>query len=158
MTCLLCRPRRRGRSWALGSGQGRRRWSTGAHGARQNQSGSCRHYCRRGRGWKAHVVGQYALLDACGLVQQLWGFVAGLVRIQSPAVELRMNGGGDGGAGGPAGADRAGGGRGIARNRHSKHPHSKTSAQFYVVRPRHAVRLSALRRHPPYIIYIAHYT
>jgi hypothetical protein len=31
------------------------------------------------------------LLDTCnGLVQQLWGFAAGLVCIQSPAVELRM--------------------------------------------------------------------
>jgi hypothetical protein len=33
----------------------------------------------------------HALLDACNrLVQQLWGFAAGLVCIQSPAVELRM--------------------------------------------------------------------
>ena len=32
------------------------------------------------------------LLDACNrLVQQLWGFVAGLVCIQSPVVELRMS-------------------------------------------------------------------
>jgi hypothetical protein len=46
-------------------------------------------------------------------------------------------------AAGPAGADRAGEGRGIARNKHTKHPHSEISAQFYVVRPRHDVRLFA---------------
>jgi hypothetical protein len=41
------------------------------------------------------------------------------------------------------GADRAGEGRGIAHNKRTRHSHSKTSAQFYVVRPGHAVRLFA---------------
>jgi hypothetical protein len=39
----------------------------------------------------------------------------------------------DGVVAGPAGEDRTGEGGGIARNKHTtKHPHSKTSAQFYV--------------------------
>jgi hypothetical protein len=46
-------------------------------------------------------------------------------------------------AAGPVGADRAGEGRGIARNKHTKHPHRKTSAPCYVVGPGHAVRLFA---------------
>jgi hypothetical protein len=55
-------------------------------------------------------------------------------------------------AAGPVGAGRAGEGRGIARNKRTKHPHRKTSAQFYVVRPGHAVRLFALRRHMLYMM------
>ena len=54
---------------------------------------------------------------------------------------------------GPVGADRAGEGRGIARNkRTNKHPHSKTSAHFYVVGLGHATCRASLRTSPPYIV------
>jgi hypothetical protein len=80
----------------------------------------------------------HALLDACSRsVQQLRGFVAGLVCIQSPAVELRIKVVMAWLRGQQGRADRGGEGRGIARNKHTKHPHSKTSAQFYVVRSIH---------------------